>query len=331
MPDHSSEDLSRAILYTVAYADLFDYPLTAREIHHYLTGMRAPLEGVTVMLRSNHLLNRTRNYFTFHGREHIVSLRAEREARSRRLLPHAWRYGRLLGILPFTRMVALTGSLAVLNCTDGADLDYMLITEPGRLWTARAFSVTLGRLIRPLGHRICVNLLVTENALYWPRHDLYSAREMCQMIPITGRNVYRRLRAVNAWTDTLLPNCRLATTNPVQSPARERFSQTQRLLEIPLKGRLGSRLEQRAMKLQMQRIAQRSGAGEETNFSADVCQANFDHHGRGTRSAFAERLQQYGIADDGCATSIQTGKVSCSPSESVVLCQDGAGYDGRVK
>ncbi|MBI3914279.1 MAG: hypothetical protein HY327_08870 [Chloroflexi bacterium] len=36
------DPVSTAILQSIQYADLFDYPLTPDEIHRYLIGMRAP-------------------------------------------------------------------------------------------------------------------------------------------------------------------------------------------------------------------------------------------------------------------------------------------------
>ena len=294
MLDNFPEDLSRAVLYTVAYADIFDYPLTAPEIHRYLTGVSIPLDALIRTLDEDRLLTRTGDYFTLPGRAEIVSIRIQRETRSRKLMPRAIQYGRILGGLPYVRMAALTGSLAMLNLSQGADMDYMLVTQPGRLWTARAFSVTFGRLMRPFGHTICVNLLVSENALFWPQHDLYSAREICQMIPILGLDVYRRMRAANIWTESILPNSTLAAPDLVQLPADRKTNRIQSLFEMPLRGGGGARLEQWAMKFQLQRMEQRSGAGDETVFSADICQANFHHHRRGTREMFQQRLKNLG-------------------------------------
>jgi hypothetical protein len=295
MLDNSPTNLSRAVLHTVAYSDIFDYPLTALEIHRYLTGVRAPVEAVKQALEEEHLFVRIGDYFALPGREEIVSIRIQREARSRKLLRRAIQYGRLLGALPYIRMVALTGSLAVLNLSMGADMDYMLVTQSGRLWTARAFAVTFGRMMRPLGYKICVNLLVSENALFWPQHDLYSAREMCQMIPIAGVNVYRRLRATNVWTESILPNATLSALNLGQLPDQANENRIQRLFEMPLRGKHGGRLEQWAMNFQLHNIAKRSGAGDETNFSADVCQANFHHHRSWTRKAFEQRLAKFDL------------------------------------
>jgi hypothetical protein len=294
MLDNFPEDLSRAVLHTVAYADIFDYPLTALEIHRYLTGVSAPIQVVNRALDEDRLLTRTGDYFTLPGRAEIVSIRIGREARSRKLMPRAIQYGRILGGLPYVRMVALTGSLAMLNLSQGADMDYMLVTQPGRLWTARAFAVTFGRMMRPFGHTICVNLLVSEDALFWPQHDLYSAREICQMIPISGPDVYRRMRAANIWTESILPNSTLSAPELVQPPAYRKTNRFQSLLEMPLHRGGGARLEQWAMKFQLQRMEQRSGAGDETVFSADICQANFQHHRSGTHEMFQQRLKNLG-------------------------------------
>ena len=108
-PASFTEKLSQAVLQTLTYSDIFDYPLTAPEVHKYLTGMEASFEEVLQALEDGPS-RRTGNYFTLSGREAIVSIRLDREARSQKLLPLALRYGRILGGLPYIRMVALTVS-----------------------------------------------------------------------------------------------------------------------------------------------------------------------------------------------------------------------------
>ena len=51
-PAPSPSSLGSAILRTVAYADLFDYPLTVPEVHRYLAGVKAPLSAVREALEN---------------------------------------------------------------------------------------------------------------------------------------------------------------------------------------------------------------------------------------------------------------------------------------
>ncbi|HET9907860.1 MAG TPA: hypothetical protein VFQ23_14510 [Anaerolineales bacterium] len=289
MLDHSSRDLSRAILQTVAYSDLFDYPLSAREIHRYLTGIKASLEEVVRALREDGVVGQTDSYFTLHGREEIVRIRMQRVFHSSLLLPSAIAYGRMLGNLPYIRMVALTGSLAVMNVSGNPDFDYMLVTTPGRLWIARAFALALNRLARLQGYTLCPNLLVSELALEWPEKDLYSARELCQMIPIAGFDTYRRLLQVNRWIERFLPNAyaELEKTLPAVGKPAGAF---QALLEFVLLGNFGSRFEQWEMNRKIARFSKQAGFGEETVFTAEVCQGNFHHHRKWTREMFENKL-----------------------------------------
>ena len=284
-------DDSHAILQTIAYSDIFDHPLTAREIHRYLFGLQASFDDVCRVLEKESVLVRTGKYFTLPGRETIIPIRLERETRSRKLLPRAMQYGRILASLPFVRMVALTGSLAVLNVSKKDDFDYMLITVPGRVWTARAFAVLFNRVVKLLGHTICPNLIVSEKKLDWPLHDLYSARELCQMIPVAGFDRYQKLLRANQWAKDFLPNA-FSDDLPFENYQRQ-GSVLQKILELLLGRELGDRLENWEMNRKIARFSQQEGFGEETVFNADLCQGNFHHHRNWTRVVFEDRLRDF--------------------------------------
>lgn len=282
----NSQILQKAILETLAYSDVFDYPLTFDELHRYLP-ISAPPADLAACLSDMSLVATENGFYFLENRRATVRTRMDREQASQIAFQRACRYGAILGTLPFVRMVTLTGSLAMLNLSRDADMDYMLVTQPGRLWLARAFAVLFGRLMRITGDRICVNLLVSESALEWHPRDLYSAREMCQMIPLAGMDVYYRLRTVNAWIKSFLPN---ADSVPALTPKASPTSFFQKWLEIPLVGKVGDVLESWAMRLQLKKITRTYGTGNEANFSADLCQGNFHDHRRGTENSFNERL-----------------------------------------
>ncbi|MBL8090301.1 MAG: hypothetical protein JNJ43_08230 [Anaerolineales bacterium] len=284
----ATKSLSQAILETLAYSDIFDYPLTLDELHKYLTISATKEEIKNHVSNINHV-GFKEGYYFLENRADIVGIRKTRSIKSIKSLKRALFYGKILGLLPFARMVSITGSLAVLNLSKLADMDYMLVTQPNRLWLARACAVTFGRLMRLFGDKICVNLLVSENALLWPLHDLYSAREMCQMIPITGFATYQKLLHQNQWTKTFLPNASLEL-NHFQISSQDKSSLLQKLLEFLFKGRFGDFIENWAMKLQLNHIFATYGKGLEANFSADICQGNFHDHRKWADEVFAERL-----------------------------------------
>jgi hypothetical protein len=277
--------LSRAILETLSYSDIFEYPLRLEEIHRYLP-IRAAMEEVSETLSAMNQVGMIDHYYFLLGRGTIVEIRKQRDAHSQRLLPHALRYGRMLGSLPFVRMVALTGSLAVMNSAGDADFDYMLVAAQGRVWTARAFALLLNRFTRRFGHTLCPNIIIAENALTWSTRDLYTAHELCQMIPIAGKDVYQRLLNQNEWVKEFLPNFKEETSKVSKT------WEVWKIFEIPLHGKLGVSFERWEMSRKIARFSKQQGFGEETIFNAEMCQGNFDQHSRKTRELFEKKVMQ---------------------------------------
>jgi hypothetical protein len=284
-------NLTTAILKTLSYSDVFDHPLTLEEVHRYLVAS-ACREEIAACLAGMDLIQNTAGYYHLAGRSEIVEIRKRREALSRRAYERAQWYGRILGGLPFVRMVALTGSLAMRNCDQTGDYDYMLVTKRGRVWTARIFALLLNRFSHIFGETLCPNLIVSETMLEWKQHNLYYAREIAQMIPISGRGIFTDLRVVNKWIEQFLPNW----DHDQALELNEKTSSLQRVCEFFLGGTLGDRLESWEMNRKIRKFSRQAGFGSETNFNAEICQGNFDHHGMWTLQRYEERLRKLNLS-----------------------------------
>lgn len=282
--------LERAIVQTVAYADVFDYPLTADEIHRYLVGISAGRGTVRAMLSNGGLpsLARSGRYFALRGHESAFETRKTRAARAGDYWRRAAHYGRRLSHLPFVRMVAVTGGLAMDNMSDG-DIDYLIITEPGRLWLCRALIVAEVRLAALRGTELCPNYFLSERALELTERNLFTAHEVTQMVPLAGMSIYQQLRHVNRWTDAFLPNAggaprRIAAVEPERRTPR-------RLLERTLRSRVCTPLERWEMARKIKKLGKRGDGHAEAAFGPDWCKGHFGDHGQVTLARYAERLQ----------------------------------------
>ncbi|HEY3473592.1 MAG TPA: hypothetical protein VGK56_03225 [Anaerolineales bacterium] len=292
MLDVSSEKLSRAVFHTLAYADVFEYPLTASEVYRYLTSTRASFEEVIQALGNESVFRRVGDYFTLHGREGIAETRKRRAIVAARLWPKGLRYGRIIAQLPFVRMVAITGSLAMSNAEAGNDIDYMIITVPNRLWTCRALALFVARLAKIEGISLCPNYLVTTDALQLNERSLYVAHELAQMIPLSGLEIYDELRRLNDWTDEYLPNAHGAPDWPDGARPLMRRSLFQSISELIFRLPFGDWLETWEMNRKIKRLAREQSSSLESCFTAHVCKGHIDRHGENIGAALAVRLQK---------------------------------------
>lgn len=236
--------LQRAILLTVLYSDLFDFPLTDDELRRYLTvadpGDRAFAATLAGLVPRR--LVRVDSFLTLPGREAIVEVRRRRARTGERRWPLARRYAGWLRHVPFVRMVAVCGSQAAGNARRDADIDFFLITAPDRLWTVQIWAMLLRRCASLLSVPVCPNYLLTMDSLVVAPRDLYHAREVAQAVPLWGGDAYRCFRAANGWVDEILPNLAHADdrSDRLAPVPRSRLAAGGEWL---LRGRLGDALE----------------------------------------------------------------------------------------
>lgn len=287
--------VENAVLRTVAYSDVFDFPLRLDEIHRYLAGTPATGEQVRAAVERM----APRHLFFADGlvglasRRELMAVRLRRESAARAVWPGAVEYGRRIAGLPFVRMVAITGSLAVGNMASAGDADYLIVTEAGRVWLARALVIQLVRAARLRGVTLCPNFLLSESALSLEEHNMYVARELTQMVPVAGAATYREMRSANSWVDELLPNA-FGPPRPLD-PAVDSSTRLRSLAEGALRTGIGAVLERWEMNRKIRELRRSSDGEPEVKLSAERCQGHVHGHGHRILSAYAKRLRELSI------------------------------------
>lgn len=287
--------IAQAVLRTLAYADVFDQPLTLVDVHRYLVGVAAAPDTVRQELQQlvPERLTRREGLYMLRGRDELVETRRRRATVAARLWPDAVRYGRVLAQLPFVRMVAVTGSLTRDNVEAGSDIDYLVVTVPGRVWVGRGLTGVVRRAVLRRGTRLCPNYVLSEQALSLQDRNLLTAYELVQMVPLTGHALYRRMRELNEWTAEFLPNAggcprRLA---PVRPSARRLAGLGEAVLRTPIGGWI-----ERAEWARFERMLPgRSTDPREVVYSADCFKDHVDSWGERIRTAYAERILAEGV------------------------------------
>jgi hypothetical protein len=285
--------LGDAVRATVVYADLFGFALSENEVYRDLVGVRTTTFDVASAVRlavgAGDLVLK-HGYVTLADRENLVEIRLARNDIGRRWWPKARYFGLLLSSLPYVRLVGVTGSLAANNATADADIDYILIAAPERLWLVRALAIAVVRLARTSGVTLCPNLLLTTNALALPHQDLYTAHELLQMVPLCGSDVYAELRAQNHWADRILPNrSSLAQTVP---PLAQLAKKIKSAGEIGFGGSLGTRIDRWESR---RKIARFRAAGTQGRFNRDVCEGHYGNHRDNILREWRRRCTQIGV------------------------------------
>jgi hypothetical protein len=207
------------------------------------------------------------------------------------------RYGRAIGALPFVRLVAVTGTLAVNNIDHGADIDYLVATVPHRVWLARSMTLAFVRLGRLEGVTICPNYVISTDAFAQLDRTLFTAHELAQMIPLYGYSVYLDLVQANTWARALLPNAFQDLGSDQELELYRVLRAAKRGGELLLTGRLGDLWEERESKVKIRRLSQQAEAigACKANFAPDRCKGHLDDHGPGIGSAYARRLADLGL------------------------------------
>ena len=213
-----SKSLSKAILKTLSYADIFNYPLKEEEIWRYLIEEKATQNQVSDCLKNltdKNKVSKSSNFFFLRGREKIVAEREKKEKLSKQKIKRAKFAAQIIALIPSVKLIGLTGALAMANSEKNDDIDFLIITSSNLLWTTRFLATVIltilglkrGRTAKKITDKICLNMFFDETALAFSDQNFFIAHEIIQLKPLFERdNTYHRFLVKNSWIFKFLPN-----------------------------------------------------------------------------------------------------------------------------
>ncbi|MBI4058087.1 hypothetical protein HY405_02110 [Candidatus Microgenomates bacterium] len=208
--------LQEKLFWSLAYHDIFDFPLTLGELIHW--------ESNAVSDRK-FLVQKTGEYYHLPRRFSLALIRRDREKQFLGKIKEAKRRAHLLSFVPTIRFIGISGSLAMHNADKGSDIDLFIITTQGTMWITRVvvkilalfLGISLRQPQKSYPHNaLCLNLWLDEVHYEIPENlrNIYTAHEVAQVIPLVNKGgTFEAFIVANSWFAEYWPSALPRFTN----------------------------------------------------------------------------------------------------------------------
>ncbi len=231
------DNVEKNIIATLAYFDVFSYPLTLSQILKYVPSRFEDINDLKELLEDIPVIKESQGYYCLMDREEIIQKRKDREEISIKKMVRAEVVTKLISVIPFIQLIGVSGSLSMRNAELADDIDLFIVTQSNRLWLTRLLVVLALMLAgqkrkrneKVAQNKICPNMFVADNSLQCVKSErtLYMAHEIVQMKVTYDKNAtHNRLLASNNWISKFFPNI------VIPKLSRKKSQYTSRILSI---------------------------------------------------------------------------------------------------
>lgn len=230
-------------LKVLLYYDLFRYPLTAAEIRYHCRVQHGNEQQITDCL---HALQEQQYIYQYEGfyllkdEPHLVQRRKKGNELAHRMLLKAADRSALIARFPYVRSVCVSGSLSKDYFDETTDIDFFIITAPGRLWVCRSLLILYKKLLLLNSKKyFCVNYFIDSESLEIPDKNIFTATELITLLPFYNHALYAEFFSANPWVMQYYPNAGLRNGHVV----KEKESLFKKGMESLLNSALGEWLD----------------------------------------------------------------------------------------
>jgi len=184
------------VIRTIAYFDVFNYPLTSQQVYNFLPRNSVSPKDIALLLEEmmeQKIIARCGEYFCLPASDrYIGEKRKNNEKRAKRFILYARMMTRFLKLFPFVRAVFITGSLSKNVASKESDIDFMIVTASQRLWICKTVLSLFRKAALFGSHKyFCTNYYVSENNFSHSECNIYSAIEIVTTKPAWNTKAFR--------------------------------------------------------------------------------------------------------------------------------------------
>ncbi|MBK9556291.1 MAG: hypothetical protein V9F05_17940 [Chitinophagaceae bacterium] len=238
-----------AVFKVLAYYDVFKYPLTLPEIEKYATfrfHQLSEVEEALGFLKERLIIFQFGEFYSLRNEFCLITRRTSGNLAAFNIYKKAQKRAALIHQFPFVRSVNISGSLSKNYYDESTDIDFFVMTKPGRLWLCRLL-LTLYKKVFLFNSRkyFCINYYVDTDHLEIPDKNLFSATEIVTLRNMSGAAYYRQFITANTWVNNYFPN----HVENFPSALAAKDGMVKKAVELFLGGNFGSFLDTRAQGL----------------------------------------------------------------------------------
>lgn len=212
------DDVEKAVLKTLCYSDIFDYPLTKDEIWKFLiSSKKISKKAFETCFGAKTIFYTENKFYCLQNRIQVINKRIKKEKTSREKLKIAREVASILFKIPSVKLIGISGNLSMNNAGESDDIDLFIITKKNTIWITRFFVILILSILgkrrkrkqKEVKNKICINMFMDEESLFLPqeKRNLYIAHEVVQMMPLFDReNTYYKYIVENDWVREYLSN-----------------------------------------------------------------------------------------------------------------------------
>jgi hypothetical protein len=278
------------ILKTLAYFDIFDYPLYEEEIKNFLgCSVNDPVFTLVIQrLVSDEIIFKLGELYSLQNDWQKTAKRLQGNYRAQKLFPKAIRIGTFLYKFPYVRAVGISGSLSKNYADEKADFDFFIITKANRLWIARTILHLFKKFTFLVGKQnlYCMNYFVDEEALKIKEKNIYTATEIVTLFPVAGYATISEFLRTNKWVAEWLP---------VYAPDQrlkisEKGSLLKKLTEWIFDNKTGNRIDDLFFKWTTRRWKKKEKMGRKNSKGRVMNLVTNKHFSKSNPEAFQEKI-----------------------------------------